>query len=192
MYFSGEGKRPAFASADGIVFNELCYDDFRLDSELLNLQQYIIDDGVTRDKITGGWDGGVELSGNVPVISSLSALDLSAKHDITVEKLRVLTLTEQGNQIVLDNIGDKCRKEVAELRKQGRDVVMLLAAQRADKMTDVVEYRAGIGGGGAASASAGPVSIGVSLPGVKIDGGTKQTSELTFVYMSGQLAAPGI
>lgn len=192
MYFSGEGRRPAFASADGVVFNELCYDDFRLNKELSTLQQHIIDDGITQNKATGGWDGALKLSGNVPVISGLSALDLSAKHEITVENLRVLTLTEQGNQIVLDNIGDNCRNEVAALRAQGRDVVMLLAAQRADKITDVVEYRAGIGGNGAASAAAGPASVAVSLPGINTGGGTKQISELTFVYMSGQLATPGI
>lgn len=162
LYFPGTGRRPVFALADGTIYNEVCYDDYALTDELKRIGEHVIDDGVLVTK--GTFSQGVSADVSAQGIASLSGLavsaDFSRKRTFVVENARKLSLTDAGEQLIRARIGDNCRREIAGLARQGRNVILVLSGVRADRITDTTDLSASAGvdvagqvGGGAAGSS---------------------------------------
>ncbi|WP_332687486.1 hypothetical protein [Devosia sp.] len=189
LYFSGtKGQRPAFRTSDGAIWYELCYDDFRETAALKDLSAYIAEDSVTMAKGTGtlGVDAGVGL----PFAGITGTANLGAKQTYTVDDLRLLSITDAGIELVNSSIGDKCRAAIAGLESAGTQIVLLTSAQRADKVSDVTNFRGGVGtAGGSATLGSGTtgVSVAVSGPGTALGGSFGSDYQYSLVYFTGLL-----
>jgi len=191
IYFSGEGKRPAFVTTGGTVFNDLCYDDFRQTKALKDIGEHIIDDGVSTSKatVTAG------LSGSAGVgfgLSRMGDLTLSGEarntRQYVVENVRTVSLTDRGSQIIRDSISDRCKREIETLRAASRQVVLVLSAQRADKVTDTTNQRLGGAGGvtvgGQISQNDGVVSLSGRGGALGARRSSDRVTEYHLVYLS--------
>lgn len=184
LYFSGIGRRPRFALPDGTVFNELCYDDYIKTVALKDLAKQVIDDGIRIDSktISSGLNGNASLS--TPKIAQLASLTVGGKisRDATFQltNVREISLTDEGAKIVRDNLGDNCRALIATMKKENKQVVLLLSGWRADRLTDTTASAHGgtldvsVGG----SAKADNAAVAVSGPGFR-SGGDSVTSDST-------------
>lgn len=191
LYFSGKGRRPSFSTTSGVIFNELCYDDFRLTPALQSIDEYVVDDGIaiSRQTVATGLSLTARLSpGQLARLGSLTVSgEFSDKQNYIIENVRVLSLTDRGREIVRENIGDPCKAAIATLEQQGRQVVLLLSAQRADKLTDTTIRVVGGEFGGATTLGGENAFVGVSAAG--FGGGFENNSvaEYKLVYLSGLL-----
>jgi hypothetical protein len=192
LYFSGSGRRPEFVTANGTVFNALCYDDFATTNALAKIDKYIVDEGVsiTKKTMSGGLEGSAAVStSKLKVIGSLAlGGDASDNRTYVVEKVHTLTLTDAGLETVRKQIRDNCRRSIAKLEKANRQIVIVLSAQRADKATDT---RSTAANGSAGGSIGGTVTntkgkVGVTGKGAGLGGGFSHdvTDEYDLVYLS--------
>ena len=170
LYFSGKGRLPQFATTDGRIFNKLCYDDFAQTGALKDIGNHVIDNGV---RISSRKAEG-KISGNLNVtaseLSRIASLSIYANASDTYENTLVnvheLTLTQAGEQIVRQSIGDNCRELIAQYRRAGRDVILVVSGYRAEKVT-TKNVRAA-GGGGQVQTAPGSILGGI----INISGGS--------------------
>lgn len=191
LYFSGNGKRPAFATADGTVFNHLCYDDFAQTGALSEIDKHVVDEGisVTKKTIVGSLTGSAAVS--LSKFKNLGTLaigaDGSKNRTYVVEKVHTFTLTDEGMNVLKDGIGAGCRNEIADLAKD-RQVIVALSAQRAEKATDTsamgINGEIGASMGGAVTSKDSKVTV--TGQGLGFGGGVSRsvTDEYELVYFS--------
>lgn len=179
LYFSGKGRRPKFALADGTVFNALCYDDFQLTNELKHIESHVIDEGVAIKKAAISRDIDANLRVSVSKLRLIKGLDVSGNYErkrtYVVENVRHLELTDRGVQVIRDKIGDGCRREIRKLTRLRRRVILVLSALRADK----AQYVRKAGGGVKADVSVLPIG-----GGAKVDYAVEAEYELVFVSIN--------
>jgi hypothetical protein len=141
LYFSGEGERPIFVTPNGVVFNELCYDDFRLDKELKAISKNIFDDGTIIDKKVATQNIGGNVSFSTKVLKVVGALGFKfegkRERTYTVTNAKKFSISDKGIDIVKSEIGDRCKQQIAVLKAEGREVILLLSTVKADSITDV-------------------------------------------------------
>lgn len=193
LYFSGEGKRPKFVTGDGTVYNAMCYDDFLKTGALKQIGDYIVVEEpvrVAKKTVDASRTYGAALStGKLGYIGEISA-DAGGKGSriYTLENVRELTLTEAGAKLVMNNIGDDCRAIIKERKAAGSEVILVLNAWRADKLTDVTNQYAGASagvaiGGTVASADGKTKVIGNGVGG-GAEGRSDDTTEYSYVVVS--------
>jgi hypothetical protein len=190
IYFSGEGQRPKFSTADGTTYNELCYDDYAKTNKLKNISNYIIDEGVRIDSktVSANLSGNASL-GTKPIgsIASVSAGG-SASHARTykVDNVRELSLTDEGKKIITSSLGADCKAAIAKLQED-RNVIFVLSAYRADKVTDTtnINYKGNIGGtlDGTISTADGVSTVKGSGGVIGAERGRADTTTYSLVYL---------
>ena len=191
LYFSGEGRRPAFVTADGTVYNELCYDDFTSTGALAAIDKYVVDEGISHSKktMTGGLTGSASLStSKVKSLGDVAiGLDGNRNRTYVIEKVHKLALSDAGLQVVMNKIQDGCKLEIAKLRKT-RDVIIAMRAQRAEKATDsrTVTYNGTLGAsvGGAIASDKAKVTVTGKGAGIGVGSSHVVTDEYELVYLS--------
>lgn len=140
VYFAGSGKKPAFVTAKGSLFSELCYEDFSKTQALAGIDQFV-ETGepwiLTRTIKRGGG-----LSFSVAKIAEVLgqnfgiSFDASVEHTYVVKNVRRLSLTDEGRAAVSSSLGDNCKVEIAKLQQQNITVVLAVAAERADEASE--------------------------------------------------------
>ncbi|WP_113443621.1 hypothetical protein [Rhizobium cremeum] len=193
LYFSGKGKRPKFMTADGTVYNALCYDDFLKTGALKDLEaQVVVEDKVRVDKKTENASRTSSAGLSIDKLAKLGVIsaDASAKGSriYTMENVRELTLTEAGAKLVMEKIGGECRAVIAERKAAGSNVILVLNAWRADKLTDVTNQylggSAGLSVGGTITSSDGKTKVIGNGGGFGGEGRRDGTTEYSYVVVS--------
>ena len=175
LYFSGQGRYPAFYDAQGTLFSELCWGDYAKDSVLKDIASYVEE---TPDPLVG-FTGGAKGSASFALPEVISA-EASATTDATVSGIKRLTLSPLGVEAVLANLGQTCRRDI-ETYSASADVVLLTGAQRADTMTLSAGAKLGL------EASIGKL---IGLTPVKAGAESSQKLEYQMVYLSSNLGPP--
>ena len=174
LYFAGKGRFPGFYAADGTLFSELCWGDFAADSVLRDIAGYVEEAPDPMAAYSGATKGSASFA-----LPEVVGGDASANTDAKVSGIKRVTLTAAGVQAVLSNLGPDCRTKIDEY-SASHDVVLLMAAQRADKMI--------LSAGGKLSFEA---SIGklIGLTPVTAGAEANQTLEYQMVYLSSNLGS---
>lgn len=174
LYFSGKGRFPGFYAADGRLFSEFCWGDFDRDNVLMEVAKYVEETPDPMASYAGGAKGSASFA--LPEVISAEG---SANTDAKVAGIKRLTLSAAGVQAVLSNLGGDCRAEIVKY-SDTYDIVLLMAAQRADTMT--------LSAGAKLSMEA---SVGklIGLDPVKAGTEASQTLEYKLVYLSGNLGS---
>lgn len=181
LYFSGTGRRPAFATADGTIYNNLCYDDFALTKGLKDIEKFIVDEGITTRKttISVGLSGGAAVSASkIKALGNLTAgAEVTRNRVLELENVRTLSFSDAGIAMVRAEINDNCWRDIANLKKSS-NVILLLSAQRAERATektvDKIAGKAGVAVKGIA---------GVDVEGEK-NSGVSTEYDLLYISMS--------
>lgn len=175
LYFSGQGRYPAFYDAKGTLFSEFCWDDYAKDAVLKDIASYVEE---VPDPLTG-YTGDAKGSASFGLPEILTA-EASGGTDAKVAGIKRLTLNAEGAEIVLSNLGANCRAKIEDYSRT-HEVVLLMAAQRADAMTLSARAKANL------EASFGKL---IGLSPASISGGTGQGLEYQMVYLSSNLGSP--
>ncbi|GMP00531.1 hypothetical protein [Bradyrhizobium sp. TM239] len=190
LYFEGQGRRPVFALADGTIFSELCYADFGRTAVLANITKYTSASGAPlyAENTTSL---GATLSANVTgiklgILSASASGTYNPSDVLKTENARVVTLSAEGAEIVRKSIGGACKSEIAGLLAQGKRVILVADAVRADKGTftssNGFEVGGGVSVGGSVSLGTGNAAT-VTGPGVNGKGGRTSSSSTTFTML---------
>lgn len=174
LYFSGQGRYPAFHAADGRLFSEFCWADFGKITALKDISAYVEEMPDPLAGYSGGADG--SFSFGLPGIAKGEA---SADTTAKVAGIKRLTLNPEGLDIVLSNLGQTCRDDIVSYSKT-YDVVLLMSAQRADTMTLSSKAKFSL------EASFGKL---VGLDPIKAGAGANQALEYQLVYLSSNLGS---
>lgn len=193
LYFSGQGRRPRFTTGDGTVYNAMCYDDFLKTGALKDLEaQVVVEDKARIDKKTENASRGASAGFSIDKLAKLGviAADVNAKGSriYTMENVRELTLTDAGAKLVMAKIGDECRALITERKAAGSNVILVLNAWRADKLTDVTNRylggSAGLSVGGTITSSDGKTKVIGNGVGGGAEGRSDDTTEYSYVVVS--------
>ena len=172
LYFSGKGRFPGFYDAKGQLFSEFCWKDYDADAVLKTVAQFVEE---APDPMTG-FTGAAKGSASFALPEVISA-EASASTDAKVSGIKRLTLSASGVTAVLDNLGPKCRADIATYSKT-YDIVLLTAAQRADTMTLTAKAKLGL------ESKVGQL---MGLAPIKAGAEADQLLEYKMVYLSGNL-----
>jgi hypothetical protein len=140
VYFAGSGKRPAFITAKGNLYSELCYEDYSETQALAGIGQFVEvgDPWILNRTIKRG--GGLSFS--VAKIAEVLgqtfgiAFDASVEQTYIIKNVRRLTLKDEGIAIVRSSLGANCQAEIAKMQQQNIIVVLAVAAERADEASE--------------------------------------------------------
>lgn len=174
LYFSGSGRYPAFYSADGTLFSELCWGDYAADAVLRSIEEHVAEAPDPLASFSGS--GSASASFSLP--KTLSA-DGSVNAGAKVSGIKRLTLTPTGLDAVLSNLGPDCLKTITTYSKTSQ-VVLLMSAQRADTMTISSSAKVNL------EATLGDL---IGLTPVRAGGTADQTLEYKLVYLSSHLTS---
>lgn len=147
LYFSGAGNHPKFVTTEGVVFNSLCYDDYAKDSKLKKIDDYVVEDSVVfkNRKLNQDLEGNASVT--VKKLSIFKNVGFSGQANrnrtYSISTAKQCFLLDEGVEIVKSEIGDNCKKTITQYKEQGRDVILILSAVRADEIKDVTNYGAG-------------------------------------------------
>lgn len=193
LYFSGQGNRPKFVTGNGTVYNAMCYDDFLKTGALKEIDQHVIVEEpvrVVKKTVDASRTYGAALStGELWRIGQVSA-DAGGKGSrvYTLENVRELTLTDAGAKLVMAKIGNECRALIKERKAHGSDVILVLNALRADKLTDVTNQYAGASAGaavgGTVTTADGKTKVTGRGIGGTLEGRSDDTTEYSYVVVS--------
>lgn len=136
LYREGAGERPWLITSNGDIFSEICWNDFIETAALRELDaQHVVPTAnvihpraVSSLSIGGSLSGGGILSG-LPVQVGASAAPQSSYE---LNDLRLVVLTETGQEIIRDNLGPNCQELKRSHRAAGRDILLLVEGLRAD------------------------------------------------------------
>lgn len=150
LYFSGQGNRPKFVTGNGTVYNAMCYDDFLKTGVERDDQHVIVEEPVRVVKKT------VDASRTYGAALSTGELWRIGPGFRRCRR-QGFTRLYAGERPRIDpdgcgretrdaKIGNECRALIKERKAHGSDVILVLNALRADKLTDVTNQYAGLPG----------------------------------------------
>ena len=164
LYFSGEGRRPAFSLADGTRFNALCYADFEQDAILRAIDDFLGPPSLLFDRRVVETQAGaaLELAPGVALAGlQLPQGSVSSGATIVLRDATRTDLTAAGEDLVAAAIGANCRNEIARLRG-ARQVILVTGAVSVASLEIAGATGAQVAAGGGALGVGGAVTAGNS------------------------------